>query len=574
MQAANEGWFELITGCAARRHALPLLHRRRTARARTRPRASNPRTCTARARSSIPAHFDWQDGDWRGRPWEEAVIYELHVGAFTPEGTFAAVDRTARLSRRPRRHRDRADAAGGLSRARATGATTACCRSRRTAATARPEELKRLVQAAHARGLMVFLDVVYNHFGPEGNYLHVYAPQFFTERHHTPWGAAINFDGERSAHGARLLHPQRALLAGGVPLRRPAPRCGARDRRRLAARHPRGARRARARRTRARAARPSGAGERRQRRALPRARCRRPAALVRRAVERRHPSRAARAADRRERRLLRRLSRATRLARSARCLAEGLRLPGRAVGLPRRRGARRAERAAAADGLRLLPAEPRPGRQPRLRRAHRARWRRPRRCAPPPPCLLLAPSPPLLFMGEEFAAATPFLFFCDFDGELAAGGARGRRREFARFAALRRSRGAARAFPIRATARPFARSRLDWESLERTPHARVACACYRELLALRAREIVPRLARHRPGMRAASRVDGARPARVLDARRRRRAAPARQSRRRASRCRRRRRPAADCCTPPAQIPPQALRARLVGALVASGACAG
>ena len=57
----------------------------------------------------------------------------------------------------------------------------------------RPEDLKALVQAAHRAGLMVFLDVVYNHFGPEGNYLHLYAPQFFTDRHKTPWGAAIDF---------------------------------------------------------------------------------------------------------------------------------------------------------------------------------------------------------------------------------------------------------------------------------------------------------------------------------------------------------------------------------------------
>ena len=60
----------------------------------------------------------------------------------------------------------------------------------------RPENLKALIDAAHGRGLMVFLDVVYNHFGPEGNYLHITAPQFFTERHRTPWGAAINYDGE------------------------------------------------------------------------------------------------------------------------------------------------------------------------------------------------------------------------------------------------------------------------------------------------------------------------------------------------------------------------------------------
>src|SRR5262249_18578555 len=62
----------------------------------------------------------------------------------------------------------------------------------------RPEDLKRLVQAAHARELMIFLDVVYNHFGPEGNYLREYAPDFFTERHKTPWGDAINFDGPNS----------------------------------------------------------------------------------------------------------------------------------------------------------------------------------------------------------------------------------------------------------------------------------------------------------------------------------------------------------------------------------------
>jgi maltooligosyl trehalose hydrolase (EC 3.2.1.141) len=61
-----------------------------------------------------------------------------------------------------------------------------------------PDELKALVQAAHARGLMVLLDVVYNHFGPDGNYLHVYAPPFFSQRHHTPWGAAINFDDSGS----------------------------------------------------------------------------------------------------------------------------------------------------------------------------------------------------------------------------------------------------------------------------------------------------------------------------------------------------------------------------------------
>src|SRR5262249_14551529 len=62
----------------------------------------------------------------------------------------------------------------------------------------RPDDLKKFVQDAHMHGIMVFLDVVYNHFGPEGNYLTAYAPQFFTDRHCTPWGDGINFDGPDS----------------------------------------------------------------------------------------------------------------------------------------------------------------------------------------------------------------------------------------------------------------------------------------------------------------------------------------------------------------------------------------
>ena len=84
-----------------------------------------------------------------------------------------------------------------------------------------PDDLKRLVDRAHGLGLMMFLDVVYNHFGPAGNYLHAYAQSFFTERHQTPWGAGLNFDGPESEAGAGLLRPQRAVLARGISLRRP-----------------------------------------------------------------------------------------------------------------------------------------------------------------------------------------------------------------------------------------------------------------------------------------------------------------------------------------------------------------
>ena len=97
-----------------------------------------------------------------------------------------------------------------------------------------PDDLKRLVDDAHARGLMVLLDVVYNHFGPEGNYLHAYAPQFFNRSPHDPVGRGDQLRRRGQPQRARLLHPQRALLARGVPFRRAAARRRARDRRRLA----------------------------------------------------------------------------------------------------------------------------------------------------------------------------------------------------------------------------------------------------------------------------------------------------------------------------------------------------
>ena len=133
----GDGWFELDVAAAPRRHALPLSHRRRARRARPGLALQPGRRARRRARSSIRARYDWRDGDWRGRPWHEAVIYELHVGTFTPEGTFARRSSAPRRPGRARRHGDRADAGRRLSRAGATGATTACCRSRPTRATAR-----------------------------------------------------------------------------------------------------------------------------------------------------------------------------------------------------------------------------------------------------------------------------------------------------------------------------------------------------------------------------------------------------------------------------------------------------
>jgi maltooligosyltrehalose trehalohydrolase len=135
--------------------------------------------------------YTWQCTDWKGRPWAEAVTTELHVGTFTPEGTFrAAIDKLDHL------------AATGITAielmplsdfpGRWNWGYDGVLPFAPDAAYGRPKELKALIDAAHARGLMVFLDVVYNHFGPEGNYLHRIAPQFFSDAH-TPWGGAINF---------------------------------------------------------------------------------------------------------------------------------------------------------------------------------------------------------------------------------------------------------------------------------------------------------------------------------------------------------------------------------------------
>ncbi|MDD5411273.1 MAG: malto-oligosyltrehalose trehalohydrolase [Methylobacter sp.] len=156
-----------------------------------------------------PDSWQWQDAAWKGRPWEEAVFYELHVGTFTEQGTFAGVKerldylvdlgvtaiQLMPIADFPGRHNWGYD--GVLSFAPDSSYGT-------------PDELKDLIETAHAKGLMVFNDVVYSHFGPEGNYLHLYAPEFFTDRFHTPWGDAVNFVPEHD-HWVRRFFIHNAL---------------------------------------------------------------------------------------------------------------------------------------------------------------------------------------------------------------------------------------------------------------------------------------------------------------------------------------------------------------------------
>ena len=225
MHARPGGWYEIAVPEAGRGHAATSSASMASSRCRIRPRISSPRDVSGPSEVIDHEQYGWQTPDWRGRPWQDAAFLELHVGTFTPGGSFrAAIEK--------------------LDHVRDTGLTAielmpvADFSGRRNwgydgvllyapdSSYGRPDDLKALIDAAHQRGLMVFLDVVYNHFGPEGNYLHRYAPGFFTDAH-TPWGSAIDYrvPQVRSFAIENALH-----WLAPLPLRRPAPRCGPRHR--------------------------------------------------------------------------------------------------------------------------------------------------------------------------------------------------------------------------------------------------------------------------------------------------------------------------------------------------------
>ncbi|HEX2964415.1 MAG TPA: malto-oligosyltrehalose trehalohydrolase [Syntrophorhabdaceae bacterium] len=144
-----------------------------------------------------PDAFAWSDSGWKGIPLSDFIIYELHVGTFTPEGTFEAITKY-------------------IDYLKDLGITVIELMPICQFVGARnwgydgvypfaphntyggPDNLKYLVNECHRRGMAIILDVVYNHLGPEGNYMNEYSPYYFTERYRTPWGDAINFDGSFS----------------------------------------------------------------------------------------------------------------------------------------------------------------------------------------------------------------------------------------------------------------------------------------------------------------------------------------------------------------------------------------
>ncbi len=135
----------------------------------------------------VDPSYQWQNPRWRGRPWQEAVISEIHIGAFTPEGTFrAAAEKLKHLAETG------ITAVEVMPVAQFAGnrgwGYDGVLQYAPHSAYGTPADFKAFIDTAHGLGIMVLLDVVYNHFGPEGNYLHSYAPGFFRKDRETPWG--------------------------------------------------------------------------------------------------------------------------------------------------------------------------------------------------------------------------------------------------------------------------------------------------------------------------------------------------------------------------------------------------
>ena len=292
----------------------------------------------------------------------------------------------------------------------------------------RPDDLKALIDEAHLRGLMVFLDVVYNHFGPEGNYLGRYAPSFFTEAQ-TPWGSAIDYRvrevrafaidnalywlREYRFDGLRLDAVHAISEPGEISMLHELSKCGRHARRRDRPPHP------------------SGARKRRQRRAACWSLATEPAARqIPRAMERRLSSRLACAADRRSHGYYRDYQRSPLQRHRPRARRRALSTRAKP---PRIAAVDRAASRAAA--CRRLPSSISCRTTTRSATARSATgskaWRSPRAIEAALAITLLAPMVPMLFMGEEWGSKAPFPFFCDFEGDLADAVRKGRRKEFA-----------------------------------------------------------------------------------------------------------------------------------------------
>ncbi len=485
----ENGWFELITSSAK---AGDLYQYRINGDLKVPDPASRFQPQDVHGPSQIvdPNAFQWTvaDAQWRGRRWEETVVYELHVGTFSPEGTFAGVE--ARLDYLV----DLGITAielmpvSDFSGARNWG-YDGVLPFAPDSSYGQPEDLKRLAQAAHSKGLMIFLDVVYNHFGPDGNYLRAYAPQFFTDRHSTPWGPGINFDGKDSrnvrdffVHNALYwldeyhfdglrLDAVHAILDDSKPhilieLAETVRRELGKDRHiHLVLENG------------ANAARYLTPGINHE-----------PKWYNAQWNDDIHHSFHGLLTGETDGYYGDYAQNPARCL--GRCLSEGFAYQGEiskyegnvSRGEPSRelplsafvsflQNHDQVGNRAFGDRISALT-------EPAALRAATA-------------ILLLAPAPPLLFMGEEFAADAPFLFFCDFTGDLANAVRDGRREEFTRFAKFSSPETRER-IPDPNLERTFLDSKLDWQNQQEESHRDWLALC-KSLLALRRETIVPRL---------------------------------------------------------------------------------
>jgi maltooligosyltrehalose trehalohydrolase len=489
LERRDQGWFELVTDAAKPGTE----YRFRIDGAREVPDPASrfqPRDVHGPSEVVDASAFEWHDDAWHGRRWEEAVIYELHVGAYTLAGTFSAVrerlDYLADLGITAVELMPVADFPGGRN-----WGYDGVFLFAPDSIYGRPEDLKHLVQSAHERGIMVFLDVVYNHFGPEGNYLRSYAPQFFTDRHRTPWGEGINFDGPESRvvrdffiHNALYwlteyhfdglrLDAVHAIIDDSTPHileeLADAVRSATEPDRRVHL---------------------ILENDRNQARYIQRGEHCQPKRYTAQWNDDVHHALHVLITGERDGYYLDYAEHP--LDQLGRCMVEGFAYQGE-VSL-HRNGETRGEPTA---GLTLgafvsfLQNHDQIGNRPFGERIIRIADPRAVRAAMA--ILLLAPSPPMLFMGEEFGAETPFLFFCDFEADLATAVTEGRRNEFSHFAKFKDPAQRER-IPDPNAVTTFKASRLDWDVVLQPQH-QDWLQFYRKLLSLRCQHIVPRAVR-------------------------------------------------------------------------------
>ncbi len=490
MTRRRRGWFELLSDRAG--PGTPYRFRLPGGQAVPDP-ASEAQQEDVHGPSLVVDHgrYVWQNAGWRGRPWHETVLYELHVGTFSPEGDFAGVcaklDHLAELGVTAIELMPVADFAG----ARGWGYDGVLPYApERTYGD--PDALKALVDAAHARGLMVFLDVVYNHFGPEGNYLGLYAPDFFRHDVATPWGAAIDFtrrevrdffvenalywlelyriDGLRLDAVHAIVDPSQRHILSEIAERVRSHFAGRRHVHLVLENEANSAgwlgR--------------DGAGN--------------PLFYDAQWNDDFHHAAHVLLTGERDAYYVDYADRP--LDRLGRALAEGFVYQGERSRF--RGGQRRGEPSAHLPPtafVNFLQNHDQVGNRAFGERL--ATLADPRALGALHTILLLAPQIPLLFMGEEWGATTPFLFFCDFPEPLASAVREGRRREFARFPAFSDAEARAR-IPDPCDEATFFASRLDWSQAEAGPH-RDVLERMRRLLRTRHERIVPLLAGARGG---------------------------------------------------------------------------